>query len=43
MFEKAKIHTPNVWKSQKPEFQSFWKAEVKDALVCISVHPKTIS
>ena len=21
MFEKAKIHTPNVWKSQKPEFQ----------------------
>ena len=64
MFEKAKIHTPNVWKSpknripmhgkakiqnsnvwkrQKPEFQSFWKAEVGDTLVCISVHPKTIS
>ena len=21
MFEKAKIQTPNVWKSQKPEFQ----------------------
>ena len=43
MFGKTKIQNSNVRKRQKPEFQSFWKAEVGDALVCISVHPKTIS
>ena len=43
MYGKAKIQNSNVWKRQKPEFQSFWKAEFGDALVCISVHPKTLS
>ena len=43
MFGKAKIQNSNVWKRQKPEFQFFWKAEVGDALVCISVYAKTIS